>query len=140
MLLKTPERGAVPELVYRYPQIAMHLPQKAVSPVQNDILKDPQVLELQCWGPADQEAPQRPTTGPHDPGSHPSLDLVSTSEVITALNRNKNRQVSQKYCTEWLHNTSFPVELDCTHPSMVPAHETSPGGEVRRVESGPSVR
>ncbi len=55
MLLKTPERGTVPELVYRYPQIAMHLPQKAVSPfVQNDILKDPQALELQCWGPADQ--------------------------------------------------------------------------------------
>ncbi len=52
MLLKTPERGAVPELVYRHPQIAMHLPQKAVSPVQNE--KDPQVLELQCWGPADQ--------------------------------------------------------------------------------------
>ncbi len=54
--------------------------------------------------------------------------------------KHKNRQVSQKYCKEWLHNTSFSVELDRTHPSMVPVHETSPGGEVRRVESGPSVR
>ncbi len=77
-------------------------------------------------------------------GSHPNLDLVSTSEVITALSRNKNRQVSQKYCKEWLHNTSFSVELDRTHPSMVPAHEMVAGefreGKMRADDSAPPPR
>ncbi len=69
MLLKTPERGAVPELVYRYPQIAMHLPQKAVSPfVQNDIKKTRRSWNCSAGDLLTKEAPQRPTTGPHDTG------------------------------------------------------------------------
>ncbi len=39
--------------------------------------------------------------------STPILDLVSTSEVITAI-------------------AVFPLEMDRTHP-LVPAHEISPG-------------
>ncbi len=118
MLLKTPERGAVPELVYRYPQIAMHLPQKVVSPfVQNDILKRPTGPGIAVLGTCLPRRLHRDLRLGHTiQGSHPNLDLVSTSEVITALSRNKNRQVSQKYCKEWLHNTSFSIELDRTHP------------------------
>ncbi len=143
MLLKTPERGAVPELVYRYPQIAMHLPQKAVSPfVQNDILKRPAGPGIAVLGTCWPRRLHRDLRLGHTiQGSHPNLDLVSTSEVITALSRNKNRQVSQKYCKEWLHNTSFSVELDRTHPSMVPVHEMVAGefreGKMRADDSSP---
>ncbi len=95
MLLKTPERGAVPELVYRYPQIAMHLPQKAVSPVQNYILKRPAGPGIAVLGTCWPRRLHRDLRLGHTiQGSHPSLDLVSTSEVITALSRKK--QVNTK--------------------------------------------
>ncbi len=68
MLLKTPERGAVPELVYRYPQIAMHLPQKAVSPFAFFFKKTRRSWNCSAGDLLTKEAPQRPTTRPHDPG------------------------------------------------------------------------
>ncbi len=73
-------------------------------------------------------------------GSHPSLDLVSTSEVITALSRKQEVKTHKttgprNTAKNGLHNTSDSVELDRTHPSMVPAHEISPGFR-RRLKSG----
>ncbi len=78
-------------------------------------------------------------------GSHPILDLVSTSEVITALSRKKEVKHTKQQVPEILQRMVYTIpvisiELDRTHPSMVPAHEISPGGDVRRVGSGPSVR
>ncbi len=130
--------GAVPELVYRYPQIAMHLPQKAVSPfVQNYILKRPAGPGIAVLGTCWPRRLHRDLRlGQTIQGSHPSLDLVSTSEVITALSRNKNRQVSQKYCKEWLHNTSFSHRTG----SYSPIHGSCAWDQSRRRRPKSRVR
>ncbi len=67
----------------------------------------------QCWRPDDQGGSHRNLRLGHTiQGSHPILDLVLTSEVITALSRKQEVEHTKRQVPEilqrMLHNTSEP--------------------------------